>query len=165
MFWKNLLRRKSIDVLMAEMASEHQLRRVLGPISLTAPGRRGHHRRRYLRDDGASRRGRRRTRDRRFVRLRGPRLRLGGALLRRIRRHGSHRRHAYTYAYATLGELFAWIIGWDLMLEYAMCCARSPPRGRTTSMSCCLFASAPHPDLLDFGSVYDRDAWFNLPGA
>jgi basic amino acid/polyamine antiporter, APA family len=27
---------------------------------------------------------------------------------------------AYTYAYATLGELFAWIIGWDLVLEYAL---------------------------------------------
>ncbi|WHZ11651.1 MAG: putative amino acid permease, GabP family [Burkholderiaceae bacterium] len=26
----------------------------------------------------------------------------------------------YTYTYATLGELFAWIIGWDLILEYAM---------------------------------------------
>src|SRR5476651_12218 len=27
---------------------------------------------------------------------------------------------AYTYAYATTGELFAWIIGWDLILEYAV---------------------------------------------
>ncbi|RRO18944.1 amino acid permease [Saccharopolyspora rhizosphaerae] len=27
---------------------------------------------------------------------------------------------AYTYAYATLGELFAWIIGWDLLLEFAL---------------------------------------------
>ncbi len=27
---------------------------------------------------------------------------------------------AYTYAYATLGEIFAWIIGWDLALEYAV---------------------------------------------
>ncbi|HYH79652.1 MAG TPA: amino acid permease [Longimicrobium sp.] len=27
---------------------------------------------------------------------------------------------AYTYAYATAGEVFAWIIGWDLILEYAL---------------------------------------------
>ena len=27
---------------------------------------------------------------------------------------------AYTYAYTTLGELFAWIIGWDLVLEYVV---------------------------------------------
>src|SRR5438093_1259964 len=27
---------------------------------------------------------------------------------------------AYTYGYATLGEVFAWIIGWDLLLEYAL---------------------------------------------
>src|SRR6202045_1154988 len=30
---------------------------------------------------------------------------------------------AYTYAYTTLGELFAWIIGWDLVLEYAVSAA------------------------------------------
>ena len=27
---------------------------------------------------------------------------------------------AYTYGYATLGEFVAWIIGWDLILEYAL---------------------------------------------
>src|ERR1700733_9765753 len=27
---------------------------------------------------------------------------------------------AYTYAYATMGEFVAWIIGWDLVLEYAV---------------------------------------------
>src|SRR5512137_1186320 len=30
---------------------------------------------------------------------------------------------AYTYAYATLGELMAWIIGWDLVLEYTVASA------------------------------------------
>jgi APA family basic amino acid/polyamine antiporter len=30
---------------------------------------------------------------------------------------------AYTYAYATMGELVAWIIGWDLILEYAVSAA------------------------------------------
>jgi len=30
---------------------------------------------------------------------------------------------AYTYAYTTLGEIFAWIIGWDLILEYAVAAA------------------------------------------
>jgi APA family basic amino acid/polyamine antiporter len=30
---------------------------------------------------------------------------------------------AYTYAYATAGEIFAWIIGWDLILEYALATA------------------------------------------
>ena len=27
---------------------------------------------------------------------------------------------AYAYSYATLGEIVAWIIGWDLILEYAV---------------------------------------------
>jgi amino acid transporter len=27
---------------------------------------------------------------------------------------------AYTYAYASFGELVAWIIGWDLLMEYAI---------------------------------------------
>ncbi len=43
---------------------------------------------------------------------------------------------AYTYAYATLGEIFAWIIGWDLTLEYAMAQARCRLGGRTTSSNC-----------------------------
>ncbi len=41
---------------------------------------------------------------------------------------------AYTYAYTTLGELLAWIIGWDLILEYAVKRGQpSPTAGRITS--------------------------------
>ena len=39
---------------------------------------------------------------------------------------------AYTYAYATLGEIFAWIIGWDLILEYAH--GRRDRRGRLVGL-------------------------------
>ncbi|AJH77153.1 MULTISPECIES: amino acid permease [Heyndrickxia] len=30
---------------------------------------------------------------------------------------------AYTYSYATFGELFAWVLGWDLILEYGLACS------------------------------------------
>ena len=40
---------------------------------------------------------------------------------------------AYTYAYATLGEFVAWIIGWDLILEYAL--GRRDRRGRLVGQS------------------------------
>ena len=38
---------------------------------------------------------------------------------------------AYTYAYATLGELVAWIIGWDLILEYGVSVAAVMPIAST----------------------------------
>ncbi len=40
---------------------------------------------------------------------------------------------AYAYSYATLGELVAWIIGWDLILEYAVGNVAVAIRGATTS--------------------------------
>jgi APA family basic amino acid/polyamine antiporter len=115
-----LLRTKSVEVLLAELAGEHQLRRVLGPVALTALG--------VGAIIGAGI----------FVltgfaanQYAGPALALsfviagiGCALAAlcyaefaaMVPVAGS----AYTYAYATLGELFAWIIGWDLVLEYAV---------------------------------------------
>jgi len=109
-----------VDVLLAEMAGEHRLRRVLGPVSLAALG--------VGAIIGAGI----------FVLTglaanvyAGPGLVLsfvvagvGCALAAlcyaefaaMVPVAGS----AYTYAYATLGELFAWIIGWDLVLEYAV---------------------------------------------
>ena len=117
----NLLAKKTMDVLMAE-ADEHggpTLERSLGPFSLTALG--------IGAVIGAGI----------FVlsglgaKTAGPALMLAFVLsglgcafaglcyaefAAMIPLAGS----AYTYAYATLGELFAWIIGWDLTLEYAM---------------------------------------------
>ena len=49
---------------------------------------------------------------------------------------------AYTYAYATLGEIFAWIIGWDLTLEYAMGASTVSSAGPTTSSSCSISSTS-----------------------
>ena len=117
---RQLFEVKPIDVLLAELSGEHRLRRVLGPITLTALG--------VGCIIGAGI----------FVLTglaanvyAGPALALsfvvagtGCALAAlcyaefasMVPVAGS----AYTYAYATLGELFAWIIGWDLVLEYAV---------------------------------------------
>src|SRR6185295_12554259 len=74
---------------------------------------------------------------------------------------------AYTYAYATLGEIFAWIIGWDLILEYAV-----------SNMAVAVGFSAYFNDFLDaaFGVQLPHKlsnpmiaggqftgAWFNVP--
>ena len=55
---------------------------------------------------------------------------------------------AYTYGYATLGEIFAWIIGWDLILEYAFGAATvaSGWSGYVTA-SCRILASICRPSL------------------
>ncbi len=74
---------------------------------------------------------------------------------------------AYTYAYATMGEIFAWIIGWDLILEYAV-----------GNMAVAVGFGAYFNDLLDnvfgfhlpfqltqpiFIEGKPTGAWFNLP--
>ena len=119
---QGVMTRKSLAAIIASGEhAEHGLAKALGPFSITAMG--------IGAIIGAGI----------FV--------LTGTAARRVRRPGHHallrpRRHrlrlrrrsatpssprccrspgsAYTYTYATLGELFAWIIGWDLILEYAM---------------------------------------------
>ena len=55
---------------------------------------------------------------------------------------------AYTYTYATLGELCAWIIGWDLILEYAF-----------SNMSVSVGFAAHIVDLLDWFGIHLPLMW------
>ncbi len=57
---------------------------------------------------------------------------------------------AYTYTYATLGEITAWIIGWDLILEYAF-----------SNMSVSVGFSAHIVDLLDWFGLHFTAKWIS----
>src|ERR1700686_3632989 len=61
---------------------------------------------------------------------------------------------AYTYGYATLGEIFAWIIGWDLILEYAFGAATVGSGGSGYCVS-----------LLDDLGIHIPGQWITTPGA
>ena len=52
------------------------------------------------------------------------RVRRSRDVLRRIRFDDSGGRPAYTFTYTTVGEIMAWIIGWDLILEMLMAGSR-----------------------------------------
>ena len=79
---------------------------------------------------------------------------------------------AYTYAYATLGELFAWIIGWDLILEYAVASA-TVAHGWSHYFQDFLsffhiglphaFTNAPFDYDLSSGRLMLTGTWFDLP--
>ncbi|MFL6438982.1 MAG: amino acid permease [Terriglobales bacterium] len=63
---------------------------------------------------------------------------------------------AYTYTYATIGELVAWIIGWDLILEYAV-----------SNIAVCIGFSAHFVDLFDWFGIHPTARWITpayLPG-
>ncbi len=123
MNWKHLFAKKDLELLLAEMAGEHRLHRVLGPVALTALGVgciigagifvvTG---RAAAQDAGPA------------VMVSFAIAGLGCALAAlcyaEFAAMAPVAGSAYTYAYTTLGEIFAWIIGWDLILEYAMGCA------------------------------------------
>src|ERR1700744_2573325 len=67
---------------------------------------------------------------------------------------------AYTYGYATLGELVAWIIGWDLVLEYAFGAATvaSGWSGYFLSLLSQL-GFTPGPGLARFTTTYGNDIY------
>lgn len=111
---------KPLHVLLEELKGEHRLRRVLGPVTLTSLGVGAIIGAGIFVSTGTIAR-----------QTSGPALMLSyvvagivcifaalcyAEFASMVPVAGS----AYTYAYATLGELFAWIIGWDLVLEYAI---------------------------------------------
>src|SRR4028119_1399522 len=112
--------RKSLPMLLEEMKGENRLKRVLGPVQLSALGVGAIIGAGIFVATGEAARN-----------IAGPALMLSyvvagitcifaalcyAEFASMVPVAGS----AYTYAYATLGELFAWIIGWDLVLEYAV---------------------------------------------
>src|SRR5213595_3849024 len=115
-----LFARKPLGLLLEEMKGEHRLRRVLGPVQLTSLGIGAIIGAGIFVATGAAAHN-----------VAGPALMMSyvvagitcifaalcyAEFASMVPVAGS----AYTYAYATLGELFAWIIGWDLVLEYAV---------------------------------------------
>ncbi|MDP8305434.1 MAG: amino acid permease [Candidatus Chlorobium antarcticum] len=120
---KQSFRKKPLALLLEEMKGEHRLERVLGPIALTSLGVGA------IIGTGI------------FVLIgvaahdkAGPAVSLSFALAgfacifaalcyAEFASMAPVAGSAYTYAYATLGELFAWIIGWDLILEYGVASA------------------------------------------
>src|SRR5437764_12852077 len=115
-----LFARKPLEMLLEEMKGENRLKRVLGPVQLSALGIGAIIGAGIFVATGEAAHN-----------IAGPALMLSYVIAgitcifaalcyaefaAMVAVAGS----AYTYAYATLGELFAWIIGWDLVLEYAV---------------------------------------------
>ncbi len=167
MLWKRLFATKSLEMLHSEMAEdEGRLRRVLGPIGLTSLG--------IGAIIGAGifvMTGRVAGQDS------GPAIMASyvvaaiGCTLAAfcyaefasmVPVAGS----AYTYAYATLGELIAWAIGWDLILEYAMSCATVASawtKYLNEFLTACFGKDWVVPDRWSRVHQVDATAYMNLP--
>jgi APA family basic amino acid/polyamine antiporter len=117
---KQLFAKKSLKDLLDEMAGEHRLKRVLGPVTLSALGIGAVIGAGIFVATGAA------AKD-----VAGPALMVSylvagvtcifaALCYAEFASMAPVAGSAYTYAYTTMGELFAWIIGWDLVLEYAV---------------------------------------------
>ena len=114
----NLFRRRKMSDLQAEVLQDHRLRRALGPLNLTTLGigavigagifvLTGHAAAEYAGPAIVIS----------FI-LAGIACGLAGLCYAEFSSMIPISGSAYTYSYATLGEFVAWIIGWDLILEY-----------------------------------------------
>jgi APA family basic amino acid/polyamine antiporter len=118
--YRRLFARKSLEVLLAEMEGDNRLKRALGPVSLTALGIGAVIGAGIFVATGEAAHN-----------TAGPALMMSYVVAgvtcifaalcyAEFASMAPVAGSAYTYAYTTLGELFAWIIGWDLVLEYAV---------------------------------------------
>jgi APA family basic amino acid/polyamine antiporter len=120
MSWKQAFAKKKLEDLLAEAAGDNRLKRVLGPVTLTALGVGAVIGAGIFVATGSA-----------AKEVAGPALMVSYAVAglacifaalcyAEFASMAPVAGSAYTYAYTTLGELFAWIIGWDLILEYAV---------------------------------------------
>ncbi len=117
---KHIFAKKQLKTLLAEMQDDNRLRRALGPVTLTSLGVGAIIGAGIFVATGAAAKG-----------VAGPALMVSYALAgitcifaalcyAEFASMAPVAGSAYTYAYTTMGEVFAWIIGWDLVLEYAV---------------------------------------------
>jgi amino acid transporter len=164
MLFKQLFAKKSLETLLAEAKGENRLRRILGPISLTSLGIGA-----IIGSGIFVMTGRVAAQDA------GPAIMLSfvvagiGCLFAALcyaefASMAPVAGSAYTYAYATLGELLAWIIGWDLVLEYAMACAVvAAGWAQYLNKFLSVLKIPPIPEYLCNDPFSEPTAWFNFP--
>jgi len=120
---RQLFARKPLELLLEEMAGDHRLRRVLGPVQLTSLGVGAVIGTGIFVLTGVAAHDRSGPAMILSFAVAGFACTLAALCYAEFASMAPVAGSAYTYAYATLGELLAWIIGWDLIIEYAVSAA------------------------------------------
>src|SRR5438270_86542 len=120
---RQIFARKPLKLLLEEMAGEHRLRRVLGPVQLTSLGVGAVIGTGIFVLTGVAAHERAGPAMILSFVVAGIACALAALCYAEFASMAPVAGSAYTYAYATLGELLAWIIGWDLIIEYAVSAA------------------------------------------
>ena len=120
---RQIFARKPLELLLEEMAGEHRLRRVLGPVQLTSLGVGAIIGTGIFVLVGVAAHERAGPAMMLSFVVAGIACALAALCYAEFASMAPVAGSAYTYAYATLGELLAWVIGWDLIIEYAVSAA------------------------------------------
>jgi APA family basic amino acid/polyamine antiporter len=162
----HLFAHKSLETLLEEMKGENRLRRVLGPIALTSLGVGAIIGAGIFVATGAEAANKAGPAVMVSFVVAGLGCALAALCYAEFASLAPVAGSAYTYAYATLGELFAWIIGWDLVLEYAMSCgvlASDWTYYFNVFLKVCFGEDWVVPKYLSNNPFTVPGAWFSLP--